>query len=110
MIDGRAVGTIVCKLEDHRGLMRGYIAMLAVKKEYRGRKIATKLVEQAIKGMVGKGADEVCLETEVTNPASMRLYENLGFLRIKRLHRYYLNANDAFRYKLPLTSAHWQHA
>ncbi|ORY79394.1 acyl-CoA N-acyltransferase [Protomyces lactucae-debilis] len=105
LVDDEPVGTIVCKLEDHRGALRGYIAMLAVKPGHRGRKIATKLVERAIAEMVSRKADEVCLETEVTNPASMRLYENLGFLRIKRLHRYYLNANDAFRYKLPLQSS-----
>ena len=32
----------------------------------------------------------------------MRLYERLGFLRSKRLHRYYLNGNSAFRLVLYL--------
>ena len=32
----------------------------------------------------------------------MRLYERLGFLRSKRLHRYYLNGNSAFRLLLYL--------
>ena len=44
------------------------------------------------------------LETEVTNIASLRLYENLGFIRDKRLQCYYLNGNDAFKLKLYLTS------
>lgn len=84
-VDGEPIGTIVCKLEDHRGLNRGYIAMLAVKKHLRGRGIATQLVEKAIYGMIKDGADEVCLETEVSNPGAMKLYENLGFLRfVKR--------------------------
>ena len=30
----------------------------------------------------------------------MKLYERLGFLRSKRLHRYYLNGNSAFRFML----------
>jgi peptide alpha-N-acetyltransferase len=30
----------------------------------------------------------------------MKLYERLGFLRSKRLHRYYLNGNTAFRFLL----------
>lgn len=42
------------------------------------------------------------LETEVTNTASLKLYERLGFLRSKRLHRYYLNGNTAFRLVLYL--------
>lgn len=39
--------------------MRGYIAMLAVKKEHRGRGIATKLVRMAIDVMIERDADEV---------------------------------------------------
>lgn len=45
---------------------------------------------------------QVVLETEVTNTASLKLYERLGFLRSKRLHRYYLNGNTAFRLVLYL--------
>jgi N-alpha-acetyltransferase 30 len=40
---------------------------------------------------------QVALETEVDNIPSLRIYEKLGFLRTKRLHRYYLNGNTAFR-------------
>ena len=55
------IGVIVCKLEPHRGgPVRGYIAMLATRAEYRGRGIATKLVRMAIDKMVEKDADEVC--------------------------------------------------
>lgn len=43
------VGAIVCKLGMHRQIMkRGYIAMLAVDKEYRKLKIGTNLVQKAI--------------------------------------------------------------
>lgn len=47
-------------------------------------------------------ADEVCLETEVTNIAALNLYESFGFARDKRLQAYYLNGNDAYRLKLSL--------
>lgn len=48
------VGAIVCKLDIHRQQnKRGYIAMLAVDKEYRKLKIGTNLVQKAI---------EVCLQ------------------------------------------------
>ncbi|MCJ1437197.1 N-alpha-acetyltransferase mak3 [Xylographa pallens] len=95
------IGVIISKLEPHRGgPMRGYIAMLAVKEDYRGKGIATALVRMAIDAMIEKDADEIALETEVTNTAAMKLYERLGFLRSKRLHRYYLNGNTAFRFLL----------
>nr|CAD7392894.1 unnamed protein product [Timema cristinae] len=69
-MDGNeCVGAIVCKLDHHRKVVkRGYIAMLAV-----------------------------VLETEITNRPALRLYENLGFVRDKRLFRYYLNGVDALR-------------
>jgi peptide alpha-N-acetyltransferase len=76
--------------------------MLAVAEEYRGKGIATALVRMAMDAMRDAGADEIVLETEVTNVASLRLYEKLGFLRSKRLHRYYLNGNSAFRLVLYL--------
>ena len=54
---------------------------------------------KAISAMRDMDCDEVVLETEITNTAALRLYENLGFIRDKRLHRYYLNGQDAFRLK-----------
>jgi len=71
--------------------------MLATQEEYRGRGIATQLVRMAIDAMTARDADEIVLETEVSNTASLKLYERLGFIRSKRLHRYYLNGNAAFR-------------
>ncbi len=43
---------------------------------------------------------QVVLEAEYTNTGAMRLYENLGFVRDKRLPKYYLNGSDAYRLKL----------
>ncbi|KAG8628969.1 hypothetical protein KVT40_002834 [Elsinoe batatas] len=97
------IGVVVCKLEVHRGgPLRGYIAMLAVRDDQRGKGIATKLVCMAIEAMTVKDADEIALETEIDNIASLKLYERLGFIRTKRLHRYYLNGNSAFRLVLYL--------
>ena len=43
---------------------------------------------------------QVVLETEVTNKVALSLYENLGFIRERYLHQYYLNGVDAYRLKL----------
>ena len=40
---------------------------------------------------------QVILETEYDNAAALSLYESLGFIREKRLFRFYLNGKDAFR-------------
>lgn len=79
---------------------KGYIAMLVVKKEFRKLQVGSKLVVLAVDAMRASGADEIVLETEINNKPALRLYENLGFLRDKRLHRYYLNGLDALRLKL----------
>lgn len=117
--EDECVGAIVCKLDarESRDLRlqsipttsstsvpaltyKGYIAMLVVKKEYRKLKIGSNLVKLAVNAMRESGADEVVLETEVPNKPALKLYENLGFLRDKRLYRYYLNGLDALRLKL----------
>ncbi|KAI1495655.1 acyl-CoA N-acyltransferase [Biscogniauxia marginata] len=107
--DNSLVGVIICKLEHHAShsppTHRGYIAMLAVSSVYRGHGIATALVKMAIDAMAERNADEVVLETEETNLPAMRLYERLGFLRSKKLHRYYLNGNSAYRLVLVLKSS-----
>ncbi|MCL4140322.1 UNVERIFIED_CONTAM: hypothetical protein GTU68_042839 [Idotea baltica] len=88
MIDGDVIGAIVCKLDLHKKVtVRGYIAMLAVDHRYRKRRIGSNLVQRAIREMAADDADEVVLETEITNKPALQLYENLGFVRDKRLFR-----------------------
>ncbi|THD25254.1 acetyltransferase C complex catalytic subunit MAK3 [Fasciola hepatica] len=102
------VGTIVCKMDSHtQNTMRGYIAMLAVKENYRRQGIGSRLVQLAVGLMIDNKCDEVTLETEITNKSALALYERLGFCRDKRLLRYYLNGVDAFRLKLWLTPKTW---
>ncbi|KAH8592367.1 acyl-CoA N-acyltransferase [Bisporella sp. PMI_857] len=102
----KLIGVVVCKLETHQShsppTLRGYIAMLAVTTTHRGHGIATTLVKKAINAMIERNADEVVLETEETNIPAIKLYERLGFIRSKKLHRYYLNGNSAYRLVLHL--------
>ncbi|GAX83570.1 hypothetical protein CEUSTIGMA_g10995.t1 [Chlamydomonas eustigma] len=101
----KAFGTVVCKMDVHRDHMRGYVAMLVVDKAYRGKGAGSELVKMAIREMIQNGCEEVVLEAEVSNTGALKLYQALGFIRDKRLHRYYLNGVDAYRLKLllPLT-------
>jgi hypothetical protein len=61
MLGDKSIGTIVCKLENHKGRQRGYIAMLAVDPQYRGRKIGSQLVRLIVERMRALQADEVRL-------------------------------------------------
>uniref|UniRef100_A0AC34RKR3 N-acetyltransferase domain-containing protein n=1 Tax=Panagrolaimus sp. JU765 TaxID=591449 RepID=A0AC34RKR3_9BILA len=98
--NGCHIGVIVCKLDQEPKWRRGYIAMLAVEEAYRRRGIGMELVKRSIEAMRQIGCDEVMLETEVTNTKALALYSRLGFIRERRLLRYYLNGVDAFRLKL----------
>lgn len=81
--------------------LSGYMAMLAVDTTRRGSGIGTALATRAIRKMRDMGCSSVTLETEVTNSAAIRLYEDrLGFVREERLVRYYLNWGDAYRLRL----------
>ncbi|GMK54230.1 hypothetical protein CspeluHIS016_0108160 [Cutaneotrichosporon spelunceum] len=101
--DPEPIATIICKLDMHRErTMRGYIGMLSVDKAWRRRSIARKLVELAMSRMELAGANEIVLETEFDNGPSLALYEAMGFVREKRVHRFYSNGKDAFRLIRPL--------
>jgi peptide alpha-N-acetyltransferase len=56
----------------------------------------------AISKMVEYGVEEVVLETESDNEAALGFYRKLGFVKEKRLYRFYMNAKDAFRLALPV--------
>ncbi|CAH2351906.1 N-alpha-acetyltransferase 30 [[Candida] railenensis] len=103
--DPKLVGVIISKVEKHRDVrLRGYIGMLVIDPVHRGKGLASKLVEMTIERMIQiDNVDEISLETEVINKGALKLYESLGFMRTKRLYRYYLNTHDAFRLILPIT-------
>jgi len=102
--DPKPVGVVVSKQDIHKtGVSRGYIAMLSVAKEYRKRRIGSQLVRLSVEAMQRNNADEVTLETEYDNKAALSLYASLGFMRDKRLYRFYMTGKDAFRLVLPLT-------
>jgi peptide alpha-N-acetyltransferase len=87
-------------VEETPGLC-GYMAMLAVDTSYRRSGIGTALVKRVVKRMRRMGCKSVTLETEVSNKAAMKLYEErLGFVRETFLSRYYLNWADAYRLRL----------
>ena len=99
-LDGdKIIGAIVGRETKKGDKVKGYIAMLVVLKEYRKKGIGKKLAVDLINRMK-ETCNEVVLETEVDNYGALHLYESLGFVRTKRLFRYYLNGNEAYRLKI----------
>ena len=84
----------------------GYIGMLAVMASHRRLGIGASLVRQVLRRMRNMGCVSVTLETEVSNAAAQRLYQDaFGFIREELLVRYYLNWGDAYRLRLWLVQS-----
>jgi peptide alpha-N-acetyltransferase len=96
---GKIIGAIVGRHTAKEGYVKGYIAMLVVLKEYRKLGIGRKLAIDVI-NIMRTTCNEIVLEAEIDIYGALHLYESLGFVRTKRLYRYYLNGNQAYRLKV----------
>ena len=81
------VGCIIGKIDEKpsKNEREGYIAMLVVKKEFRRKNIAKKLVEDFIDICDENKLNCVVLETELINKAALRLYESKIFFKKIRM-------------------------
>lgn len=80
-----------------RWVKKGHIVSIAVIPEARRKGIGTALMLHVMKTLKEDyNVDEYYLEVRVSNIAAIRLYEKLGFKRIKVIKGYYLNGEDAY--------------
>ncbi len=100
---GRIVGYIMPRIEtgfgffSHFIVKKGHVVSIAVLEGYRRRGIATRLMEKSMESMRERyGAKEVYLEVRVANEPAIRLYEKLGFEKIKVIKNYYSDGMDAY--------------
>ena len=102
------IGCVVGKIDSEDGGVdkTGYIGMLAVMASHRRLGIGASLVKQVLRRMKEMECVSVTLETEVSNAAAQRLYQDaFGFIREELLVRYYLNWGDAYRLRLWLAKS-----
>ncbi len=92
---------------DIGGKVVGYIALLdygrdvkiisfAVKREFRGRGVGSKLLKAAIDRCRQRGRERILLEVRVSNEAAQRLYKKNGFEIIDVIPNYYTDGEDAY--------------
>lgn len=74
------------------------IDRIAVKKEYRNQKIATKLLIELENRLKDKGVKKVLLEVRRSNAVAIKLYLSLGYKKIYERKNYYENGEDALIY------------
>ncbi len=103
-VEGKVVGYVMSRVEygasvfDHTRLVKkGHIVSIAVLEGYRRRRIGTALMEAALKALRDVyGCVEVYLEVRVSNTPAIRLYEKLGFVKVRVIPMYYLDGEDAY--------------
>lgn len=103
-VDGQIAGYIMCRVE--RVLSRfqrfkickaGHVISIAVLPEYRRMGIASSLLKNAMKVLIEVyDCSEVFLEVRVSNTPAITLYEKLGFIKVDRIKKYYIDGEDAY--------------
>lgn len=88
--DGKVVGYVGY----WQVLDEGHIMNVAVDKAYRGRGIATRLVNAMIDSGAPLGILYWTLEVRVSNTAAIRVYENAGFTSAGIRPRYYSHPEE----------------
>ncbi|MDI6800217.1 MAG: GNAT family N-acetyltransferase [Actinomycetota bacterium] len=86
-------------LEDLSRAKRGEwrIEALAVKDGFRGRGIGTALLEAVIESARSQGVKVIKLEVVDTNEGAQKLYERLGFKKVRSLKTGWLTAPGGYR-------------
>lgn len=73
----------------------GHITNIVTRKDKRGNKIATNMMEELIRIAKEKGLKCVTLEVNVHNEIAIKLYQKYQFEEVGRRPRYYHQVDDA---------------
>lgn len=76
-------------------LDEGHITNIVTKKDKRGNKIATKMLEELIQIAKNRNLKCVTLEVNVHNDIAIKLYKKYNFKEVGRRTKYYNGADDA---------------
>lgn len=102
-VDKKIVGYVMCRVESGLGFISnklsrlGHIVSIAVLPEYRRRGIGRRLMIEVLSRLKNQyDVTEAYLEVRVSNVPAIRLYESLGFKKVKILKYYYLDGEDAY--------------
>ena len=102
-INSRIVGYVMTRIERGFGFLRkflrklGHIVSIAVHPDYRRRGIGYALMIEVLKRMKELyNVDEAYLEVRVSNAPAIKLYEKLGFKKVKVIKYYYADGEDAY--------------
>ncbi len=81
----------------HQGTQLSRLYSIAVNPDFRGRGIAQQLVGQCERAALDQGACTLRLEVRDDNRAALKLYEKMGYKRLRILMHYYDDQCDGIR-------------
>ncbi|MDW6016193.1 GNAT family N-acetyltransferase/peptidase C39 family protein [Vibrio plantisponsor] len=87
----------------HQGTQLSRLYSIAVKPDFRGRRIAQNLVEQCERAALDQGSTTLRLEVREDNTAAINLYEKMGYKTLKVLIHYYDDLCNGRRLQKRLT-------
>ena len=86
--------------------VEGEILTICTDPDFQKRGLARMLLQQVIKTLRAEGAESLFLEAAIDNPAALRLYESVGFIKTGRRKAYYSRKDkppaDAYILRLAL--------
>lgn len=99
---GKLVGYIMWRVE--RGISsfgiqlvkKGHLVSIAVSDQYRRKGVATGLLVESMKNVLGYGVDEFVLEVRVSNQGAIDLYQKrFNFKKARVIEQYYRDGENA---------------
>jgi mycothiol synthase len=81
---GQALGFVTNAESEKDPQRSGYLIQLGVAPRWRGQGLGTALTLRALQAWRSAGRKAVVLHVNSNNPGALRLYQRLGFVRIKR--------------------------
>jgi len=74
----------------------GHLTTIGVAPEYRRRGLARLVLHEIERSFAARGVSTIRLEVRVGNEAAQQLYEQLGYVIIQRMGKYYSNGDDGY--------------
>jgi [ribosomal protein S18]-alanine N-acetyltransferase len=74
----------------------GHITTIGVATEYRRRGLARMVLHELERSFLARGVTTVRLEVKTDNLSAQRLYEQMGYVIVRRSPHYYSNGDDAY--------------
>jgi mycothiol synthase len=88
VIEGQGVGFITSADYEDEEARSGFVIQVGVHPEWRGRGLGAALTIHALKDWRDAGKEAVLLDVNVNNPVAIWLYEQLGFVVVRRRGRF----------------------